>query len=244
MSIASQRICAWCGPAFMVLFGIGFWAVAGFLPPPSPDASAQEIASLYSENTARIRAGLAITMLAATLLFPWIAVISVQLKRIEGPSTPWANTQLTAGAVGFLLFTSPVFIWQTAAYRPDERSPEMLKMLNDLGWLPFVGIFTPAVAQGVAIALAILGDKRREPVFPRWVGYFNLWAVVMFMPATALPFFKDGLFAWDGLLALWVPIAVFGSWFAITFITLLRAIAAQEREERLIEGLREQPQAA
>jgi len=212
----------------MVVFGLGFWLIAGFFPPPSPGLSSAEIAAFYADHTMSIRAGLAVTMLASTLLFPWAAVISVQLRRGEGGSGPMTFTQLGSGAIGFLLFVLPVFVWQTAAYRPTERSIETIKMLNDLGWLPFVGIATPAIAQCVAIAVVALRDTSERPVFARWVGYFNIFSAVTFLPAAVLPFFKNGPFAWNGLFSLYIPIAVFTVWFGVMFVALLNAIRAEE----------------
>ena len=230
MTISTQRWCAWCGAAFLVLFGLGFWAIAGFIPPPSPKESSAQIARLYMDHTNRIRAGLAITMFASTLQFPWVAVISVQLKRIEGAASPMSYAQLVSGGIGFLLFVWPVFIWQTAAFRPQDRDPDMIKMLNDLGWLPFVGIATPAIMQCIAIAVVTLRDRRAIPIFPRWIGWYNIWAALSFLPAAVLPFFKDGPFAWNGLLSLYIPLVAFGVWFILMLWALLRAIDAEEKD--------------
>ncbi|MHB8695126.1 MAG: hypothetical protein ACYDHH_28160 [Solirubrobacteraceae bacterium] len=42
----------------------------------------------------------------------------------------------------------------------------------------------------LAIAGAILQDHSPHPVFPRWVGYFNIWAAISFTPVVLLIFFK------------------------------------------------------
>ena len=42
----------------------------------------------------------------------------------------------------------------------------------------------------------IFADRRETPIFPRWIAYFMLWTAIAFLPATALPFFYDGLFAY------------------------------------------------
>jgi len=34
-----QLVCAWCGPVFLVLFGIGLVPLAGFVPPPAANDS-------------------------------------------------------------------------------------------------------------------------------------------------------------------------------------------------------------
>lgn len=73
----------------------------------------------------------------------------------------------------------PVFIFAAASYRP-ERNPEITQALNDLGWLPFIMNWVPAVIQALAIGFAIFGNAGAKEVFPRWVGYYNLWSGFIF----------------------------------------------------------------
>lgn len=230
MNTRTQMACLWCGPAAIVLFMVGFWFVAGLVPPPSPDDSAREIQALYQDNTDMLRLGLVLTMVAGALTGPFVAAISTQLKRIEGRYSPLAYTQLGLGMLGVLLFIFPVMVMQTAAFRPD-RDPDTLLMLNDLAWLPFVGVFSPALFQGLAIAVAIFKDKDAQ-VLPRWLGYFNVWVVLAFVPAALIYFFKDGPFAWNGVFTFWLPLTVFSVWFLVMFVALRRAIQAQALEEQ------------
>jgi hypothetical protein len=51
------RTCTWSGIACVVLLLAGFWGVAGFIPPPSPNASAAQIAQMFREHRTGIRAG-------------------------------------------------------------------------------------------------------------------------------------------------------------------------------------------
>jgi hypothetical protein len=224
----TQRLCAWCGIAFAVLFGLGLWGIADFVPPPSPDLSPEQIADIFRSNTTSIRLGLLITLLAAPLTLPWVVVISLQLRRIEGPQAPLALIQLVSGALGVLVFVVPIMILQAAAFRPEQQDPKIIAALNDVAWLMFVGTFSIAVVQGLAIALAILRDNSPDPVFPRWLGYFNVWTVLLFLPGGLVVFFRTGPFAWNGVLAWWIPLVVFGVWFGVMFLELRKAIAGQE----------------
>jgi hypothetical protein len=153
----------------------------------------------------------------------------VQLKRIEGTFSPMAYTQLSLGTVFILVFIIPVMIWFTAAFRPDGN-PEIIQRLDDLGWITFLVPVTTVFVQGAAITIVILQDKRNPSIFPRWFGYFNLWAMVDFQCGALIPFFKDGPFAWNGLLSWWIPLGVFTIWMLLLSYFLLRAISAQERE--------------
>ena len=156
MNTRMQMLCLWCGPAAMVLFFIGFWGIAGLVPPPSPDDSALEIRNLYTDNTDAIRIGLVITMVAGALTGPFAAAICAQMKRIEGDYSPLSYTELGMGMLGVLLFIFPTLVMQVCAFRPDTIDPNLLLSLNDLAWIPFVGIFAPAVVQNIAIGLCRL----------------------------------------------------------------------------------------
>lgn len=231
MSVRTQRWCVWCGPIFVALFAIGFWAVARFVPPPSPDLSAEQIAARYADNRNQIRAGLQIAVGASALFFPFVAAMSVQIKRIEGRESPLAYAQLAAGAGSTLVFVFPLMFMQAAAFRSD-RSPGDVQALNDLAFIPFVGLFCVPMVQNVCLAIAILQDKRADPVFPRWSGYFNLWIGSCYLPAVMLVFFKEGPFAWNGLLPWWLGAAAFFSWVLVMAVLMLRAI---DRNEDSIE---------
>ncbi|BDE11499.1 hypothetical protein MKCMC460_03590 [Mycobacterium sp. 20KCMC460] len=74
MDRTTERWCVYSGPLLMIIFGIGFWAVGGLVPPPSPNQTAQQLAAFYADNAFRIRLGLIISMLAAGLTFPFTVV--------------------------------------------------------------------------------------------------------------------------------------------------------------------------
>ncbi|MDT7609668.1 MAG: hypothetical protein QOG96_4171, partial [Pseudonocardiales bacterium] len=181
MTAKVQRWCAWSGIVFLVMFGIGFCVVAGLVPPPSPNDSAQQIADFYSQHTNLIRAGLLISIFGVPLAFPFVIVISMQMRRIEGSVAPLSYIQLTTGTVGTLIFGFPLMMMQAAAFRPGQRSIEVTQGLSDAAWLPFVGLISLAIVQNVAIAVAIFNDTRPDPVFPRWLGYFNIWVALGFV---------------------------------------------------------------
>lgn len=220
----NQMLCLWCGPLAILLWLIGFWAFAGFLAPQDPEKSAAEIAADFDDKRDAIRFGLFLTMLGATFTGPWVAAISVQLKRIEGRYSPMAYTQLGLGMGGILLFIIPVMNLQTAAYRED-RPDELVHLASDLGWMPFVGVWTMAFVQNLAIGIAILQDK--DQTLPRWVGYFNIWTALLYPPGSAIYYFKDGPFAWNGAFAWWLVVCVFCLWFAVMFVVLRKAIQQQ-----------------
>lgn len=227
MDTKLQRLSAWSAVLFLGIFFLGWAILGGYLPPPSPSASAAEIAEFYNRSPNVLRTGLVIVQFSLIFYFPWIAVISAQLKRIPGVSAVCTYTQLIGGLTGVVALLLPYFFWVAASFRP-ERDPNLLLLLNDMGWLVFSMTFAPFVAQNLAIALAILSDRQSVPVFPRWFGYVSLWIAFSFVPAGFILFFKSGPFAWTGLIGFWVPLAAFSVWTFILVGLILKAIKRQE----------------
>jgi hypothetical protein len=228
MNTRNQLLCAWSGIAFVVVFTIGFWFLANFLPPPSPRATAAEIAALYRQNTLQIRFGMLLMMACSGLISPFVAVIAVQMKRMEGKASVLTYAQLSSGSVGVLFFVLPALTWSITAFRPD-RDPQLTLLLNDMGWILFLMPFTSFVVQNICIGLAVLGDKSEQPAFPRWVGFFNFWVSVLFLPGGIITFFKSGPFAWNGLFGFWVPLVVFFIWYIVMFLFLRAGILSQAK---------------
>jgi hypothetical protein len=221
------RLCAWSGIGMVVFWMVGFWFFAGFVPPPSPAATAQEITRLYLAHPNSIRFGLLLTMVGSALLAPYCALISVQLRRVEGERALLANTQLILGATLILEFIFPVMALEAALFRPD-RPEAAIQTVSDIVWITFVGTVSTAVLQLIVIGIGMLQDQRTEPIFPRWGGYLNIWIGLIFACGGLCVFFKTGPFAWNGIFAFWVPLSVFGIWIASMTYLLLKAVAGDE----------------
>lgn len=226
MNVRVQIVCAWLGPAFIVIL-IPVWMGMGFLPPVAPSLSAEEVAMHFDEHRTGIRLGATMSMQFCMFGLAWTAAIAAQLRRIEeGPSPVLTYLQLAAGTITYLLFLFSNFAWTAAAFRPD-RDMEIIYVLNDYAWLALVMPVMPAVIQAFAIGLAILCDPRAEPIFPRWSGYFNLWTGVLFIPGAVATFFKTGPFAWDGLFDFWIPLLIFAAWIVVMAALVTRAARRQ-----------------
>jgi hypothetical protein len=105
--------------------------VAGLLPPPSPSYTSEQIFHTYFDSPSAVRLGLLMVCLGGGVLGPWMAVISVQLKRIEGAYSPLAYTDLGLGMVTLIVFVLPPMVMQTIAFRTD-RDPSSMLALQDL----------------------------------------------------------------------------------------------------------------
>jgi hypothetical protein len=225
-----QLLCTYCGYAFVVVFCVGFVGFAGFVPPPSPAASAAEIAAFYRDDLTDIRIGMFITLFAASFLLAWGGAVSVQVKRLEGRFSPVTYGWVAATACIVIEFLYPSMFWSLAAFRP-EADPELIRRLNDLAWMPWLGIVSTGCFQGIGMGVLVLRDRRPEPIYPRWFGYFQLWVAFGLSPATLLIFFKTGPMAWDGVITFWVPVATALAWLVVTTEMTARAIRRQAPDE-------------
>lgn len=222
MSDRAQRICLWCGPIFLALFGIGLVPLAGFLPPPAANDTAQEVVKLYTEHNDRLQAGLVLMLVSLGFLGPWVGLVSAHIRRIEQRIPALTYGQLASGAGQIIVIMAPIMFMIAASFRP-ERDPQVTQTLHDLAWIWFVMNFPLLAAQMAIVGIATFLDHDQH-VFPRWFGYFNVWCVVLLFPAVLIPFFKSGAFAWQGIFEFWLAALVFFGWMTVMTIVLARAI--------------------
>jgi hypothetical protein len=221
---------AWAALLYPGLLILGWWAFAGFVPPPKPLASGHEIVTFYRAHATGIRVGMVITMFGAVMAMPLGATVAYFIRRIEGFTGPLTLLQVM-GAVGMAVLTFlPAMWWLIAIFRLD-RSPEITRTLSDAGWLQWVGGLTIYYPTIVTMAIASFIDKSEHPTFPRWFGYACLWLVGLLLPGQLIFFFKTGPFSWDGLISFYLAFVVFGLWFPVAFYVLRRAVHRVEAEQ-------------
>jgi hypothetical protein len=230
MNAKVQRLCAMCGVFCTVAWLAGFWPLANYFAPHSPMLTGEELLAFYSTNTNTIILGLILLGFGAVLYQPWCAAISVQMRRIEGEHSPLSWVQLGLGSIFVWVFFLPVMIWIAIAYRPESTSPELILRMNDMAWLCFINPVCIIFFQGLSIGVCVLNDKRENPVFPRWFGFFNIWLVILYLPGSFVPLFKSGPFAWNGIFPWWIPVFLFVTWMVTTTVLLHKAIRRQEQE--------------
>lgn len=218
----APKLCIWAGPVMGVLFVIGF-LIAGFFPPPSPDQTAAEVAAMIDRDRTAVRFGIVLCLASCGLLMPFMTAFTIQMRRIEGTRPILAYTQLALATMATIEFVIPYVFMLVSTYRADT-DPDVTRALFDISWFFFLGVICTFVLQLAIFGAAILMDRRETPIFPRWLGYTNLWLSLMFTPASFIVFFKDGPFAWNGVFVWWVPVTAFLVWFLPNFTMLLKAV--------------------
>ncbi|MEM8660918.1 MAG: hypothetical protein AAGF35_08545 [Pseudomonadota bacterium] len=222
MNQTIQKICIWSGPVFGVVM-LGCLFSLGFIPPLPAAMDATQVANHYEEHRTLIRVGATVMMQGSVLMFLWVVAISVQLRRIEQGPPVLSMVQLVLGLCVNFLFVFIAVAWSVAAFRPEREATE-IQAWNDFGWFMLVMPVGTLTLQALAIGVALLGDRSNTPLFPRWVGYFNIWAAILFLPGALVTFFKSGPFSWDGILVFWLAIVLFFVWIFVMAFAVNRAI--------------------
>ena len=243
MHVSIEKASAWLGVAMLGGFLVMFWFIAGLVPPMSPALTADQTARIYSDHDLRIRIGLALMILFAWLFVPFLALLSRQVRRIEGYWGVMSLTQVMLSVTFPFGFSLCALFGVAAAYRP-ERNPDVTQALSDMFWFIFVGLVGPLITQVVILAFCVFIDRRQAPSFPRWFGYFNIWYAVLGVPGCAIYLFKTGPLAWNGMFAFWIPLTVFCIWMIVTAIMLTKAVDVEAAERQARAANREWEPAA
>jgi len=233
MEKISQLFCAWSGIVFVVLYLIGFVPLAHFIPAPSPSLTAEEVASIYRNNATGIQIGMLIDMIAAGFIAPWGGLIAARCRRHERGIPSLSTAQLALTAIGTVVAMVLPLVWALAAFRPDETPASTIAMLNDCGWYLLLFTFPIFSLWNFVIAMSILLDDTGSPAFPRWLGFLNIWCGLLLFPAGAILFFKSGPFAYNGVLALYLPLVAFFIWMIAMSFALIMELRKDEKKGRI-----------
>lgn len=227
-------------PLVALIWLSAFLLFPGFTPPMSPTMTADQVAEFYRDpdNLPRIRYSMVLFNWFCVALIPILTLLVMQVRRMAHRTPILSYAVLGCIAGGPTLFLIANVCWLLAAYRPD-RAPELTQMFNDLAWITFTSQVPFLIAQSVLLALAVYFDDQSHPVFPRWVGHFNLVVAAALFPAafTALAF--DGPVAWDGALSFWLKNTAITLWIIVMSVFL--GVAVQR--ERAEHGQRPEEQA-
>ncbi|MHC0055721.1 hypothetical protein [Actibacterium sp. D379-3] len=132
-----QILAAWCGPAFVVLYGLAWVVMAHNYPPPDPSFTAQELVdNFYLKYQDRILLGQSLSTAFGILYLVWACQVSVQMWRRE--TVPILSLiQLCGGLLtGWVLMFVPA-MWAWCAEVAGVVDPETIKMVHFIAWYFF-----------------------------------------------------------------------------------------------------------
>jgi hypothetical protein len=214
----------WTTVIFYQIFFIAFFVLTRTQPPPDPGWDTPRVVQWFNDNHHGLLIGFAIMFLVTGMTAPQNALIAYSMRRMSiSPAFGYSYLVLYALSAipGMLLMCIALTV---GAMRPD-RDPELIHWLYDFAFLSFVGTMGVFLIGSLVWMLAILLDKNR--VFPKWFGYLNLCNALTEIVVSPAWLFKSGAFAWNGVIAWWIDMVVFGLYTGV-FLTLLRRMIQRE----------------
>lgn len=224
------KVLVFSGVGLVVSLVLTQGLMMGFIPPPSPALSAEELAQVFIDRKLGIRLGALIQCICYSFWATWAISIVLIIRKMERgmPILTYASIANVGG--GYVFFLLMPITWAALAFRPEEMDPRFLQIMNDWVWFVFLLSWPPFAIFMIFIAVAIFRDYHVPSTYPRWVAFFNLWCAVLIFPAGLIEFFTTGPFAYDGLISFWFVYIVFFGWMLVMSIMTLKAIAADKAE--------------
>jgi hypothetical protein len=225
-----MRAFLWSGIIVVISVGVaGAWLM-GYIPPPSPDMSAADFLEFVRSHRTGILAGGATAVVLWSFWTTWPVPIIVLIRRME--RAPF----LTYASLGLLGSTSAIITiiavaWSIMAFRVENAT--IVQAFNDFAFYMFLYTWPPFAVWMAVIAVAIFRDINPEPIYPRWVAYYNIMSALLMAPATFIGVFKTGPFAYNGLLSFWLFVIEFLTWMVVMVIVTFRAYATLERKAKV-----------
>jgi hypothetical protein len=233
MNMTAMKIFLWSGVVLVMNLIIAQHLISGFVPPPSPSLSAREIADIYIARSDRILVGCLIQIVSWSCYGIWATPIILLIRKSEGtwPLFTYASLINLGGcAVYFVLWPVTCAV---IAFRATTLDPSVIQVMNDWVWFDWLYTWPPYTIWMFILATAILTDKHERTVYPRWVGYFNIWSGVLIFPAAMIGFFKTGPFAYDGAISFWLASVVYFAWMVVMTVMTFRALDEQRQAQGL-----------
>jgi hypothetical protein len=214
----------WTLVVFYNLYGVLFFVMARTQPPPKPSLTPSQIVQWFADRHYGLLYGYAIVFIVGGATAIMNATLAYTMRRMS-VTRAFAYSYLLIYALatlpGMLIMG---VVCTVGAMRPD-RDPQLLGWLYDFAFLSFEGTMGVFLVGSLVWMAAVLLDQNR--VFPKWFGYLNLCNALTEIVVAPAWIFKGGVFAWDGVIAWWVNMAVFVT-YTIAFLTLLRKMIVRE----------------
>jgi hypothetical protein len=218
--------------AFSAIYAVVLRFLLNMLPPPSANWTSAQITQFYMDHSLQIRTGAVIASWTGAFLVPLATVLAIQMYRHEKGNPVWSILTCANGVMMTIFLVLPPIFFGVAAFTPG-RSADATAIMHELGVLTLITTDQYFIFMWVAVAvICLIPNSVVHSPFPRWFGYLTAWTALMIEAGAIAYLTRSGPFAWNGLLAFWSPVTVFGLWIAIAVTLLLKAINKQAAELR------------
>ncbi len=211
----AKRVGAATGIIFVLLIAIGLFVVVPSAP--AFDSSPARIQQFYVHNRHALQAGLFIASFGF-LFFVWfLGSLVSHLRAAEGREGRLTAIVFGSGLIVISGFIVALAVFATAAFRPDQTSAEVVRTLNDFGFL----LAVPAALVATAFFAAIATLSFRTGALPGWLSGLAVLAAIGSGFAVGGFFSDSGAFnAGNGGLGFYVPFISFLAWILLASIVL------------------------
>lgn len=237
MTPSAHRLCLWSGHMCTVFYMVGFVFLAEFLPIPSPEMPAAELAQWLKDHQIEFFVGCILMLWGAAFMAPWGSALAIWTLKTERRFPVLFTSQIVLLAASTATFIVIEIFWAVSAFRATEIDPEITQALFDAGWFLFLFIGPVFYVWVIAFGLSILLNPPEHQMFPRWVGYYSLASVLCWVMGMMGMFFKFGPTAYHGMLPTWIPLIEFFFW--VEILTYYGAKALKQQEKRCQEETEE-----
>lgn len=222
-----ERLLIWSGPVLVLSALVGL-IMGGFIPPPSPMDSGQQIAQRFNSDRGSIRMGCLLMIVCFPLWSTFAGALTAWIRRMERGYRGFTYSSVIIAGGASLVFLLIPMTWAVASFRPDGIDPDITRALNDWTWYIFLYTWPPFALWMVLIGIAVLTDRNNPPLFPRWVAFLNFWLAILMVPGGMIAFFKKGPFAFNGVFAFWVVMIAFFLWIVVMSSVMLHALKQRQ----------------
>jgi hypothetical protein len=148
-----------------------------------------------------------VLLTAALFFFIWfLGSLRSALRVAEGGTGRVSSIAFAGGVVSAAALFALITLIAGAAFHPDEMTPEVTTALNDLA----VVTGAPALAGLTALFAASAKVALRHGAFSNAIGWLLALAALAQPFAVGAMLTDSGVFAGDGVLGLFLPVAAFG----------------------------------
>lgn len=214
----------WILVVFYNLYGLIFFVITHTQPPPSPAWDSPRIVQWFHENHFGILLGFAITFVITGMTAIINALIAYSMRRMS-VSRAFGYTYLVMYSLSAVPGMLVLCVVLTAGAMRPQRDPELIAWIYDFAFLSFTGTMGVFMIGSLVWMVAILIDK--NGVFPKWFGYLNLCNALTEIVVSPAWVFRRGVLAWNGQIAWWLDVVVFGIYTGV-FILMLRRMIQRE----------------
>jgi hypothetical protein len=211
----AERIGAATGIVFVLLFAIGLFVVVPTAP--AFDSSPALIKQFYVQHRNDLQAGLFIASFAVFFFVWFLGSLVSHLRGAEGRKGRLTAIVFGSGLIFIGDFIVTLAVFAAAAFRPEQTSAEVLRLLNDFGFLLAVPVALAVTAFFAAIAKLSL----KTGALPVWLSWLAVLAAIGNGFAVGGVFKDSGAFsAGDGALGFYVPVVSSLLWILLASIVL------------------------